>query len=109
MYQVVTSDSRLSGVMDLWVTGFEFTDTGNVLFSGDWEIVSAGQVVWSADFVGLESANYLAGKPFQLSVSGEAQGSAANAGSTLHYRVHRASADWTHPSNSTLTLKAYIE
>lgn len=112
-YDVRSSDLRLSGTMVLDVQWAILAPGENVPFGGSWEMKDKnGNPIWNdADFEGLESANYLFGKPFQLSVSGDAVGveGSANEGMVLHYRVHRASANPDHPSKSTLTLKAYIE
>ena len=113
-YDVRSSDPRVSGTMILDVTWAILVPGENVPFGGFWEMKDAGgNPIWNdADFVGLESANYLFGKPFQLSVSGDdAVGvdGTVTEGMVLHYRVHRASADPNHPSKSTLILKARID
>lgn len=109
VYQVVTKDPRVRGVMVLWVTSAWPSEGGNVGFSGYWNLATESGG-WHDDyFVGLESANYLVGRPFQLTVSGEALGSGENAGLVLHYSGHRASADPNHPSNSTLIIKGNVE
>ncbi len=49
----------------------------NVVFGGEWRMFAGSGVpqwedptIWTDHFEGLESANYVFGKPFQLSVSG---------------------------------------
>ncbi len=76
-YDVRSSDPRLSGKMILDVTYAYPNENLNVVFGGEWRMFAGSGVpqwedptIWTDHFEGHESANYVFGKPFQLSVSG---------------------------------------
>ncbi len=108
VYEMRTSDERINGTMELWVTWADVSPLGNVLFGGFW-VLTAAEGTWTDDFSGVESANYLEGKPFQLVVLNDvALGHGAYEGLEMEYAAHRACADPNRNSNSTLSVKATI-
>ncbi len=90
VYKVVTDNRRVNGIMDLWVTDAWITEDGEVAFSGWWHLVTR-RGSWHDDvFVGVESAGYLVGEPFTITVLPDvAVGAGANRGLRLRYSAFK--------------------
>lgn len=94
VYRVVTNDPRVNGIMDLWVDDAWLTKQGEVAFSGFWSMKTRTGTWHDDHFVGIESAGYLTGEPFSVTVLPDvACGGGGNRGLVLRYRAYKAAGD----------------
>ena len=91
VYAVVTNDPRVNGIMDLWVDDAWITEDGEVGFSGWWDMYTPTGSWHDDHFVGVESAGYLSGKPYSITVLPDAaRGKGGNRGLVLSYSAFKA-------------------